>query len=148
MDSSNFSAAGIRERLQRAREAKVAAEEAQRAAHAGDQAAMREAFEAQQLPPDAMTRVIAMVERAIRNGEKEAQVFQFPSDFMKDSGRSITSQYGDWTQQLTGAASRAYAFFQSELAPRGFMLRPRIVTYKDGIPGDVGLFIAWEESPK
>ncbi|MBS7812229.1 hypothetical protein [Roseococcus pinisoli] len=148
MDSNDFSAAGIRARLQKAREAKLVAEEAQRTAHAAEQTALREAFEAQQLPPDAMARVIAMVERAIRNGQKEAQVFQFPSDFMKDDGRSITSQYGDWTQQLTGAASRAYAFFEKELAPRGFVLRPRIVTYKEGIPGDVGFFLAWEELPK
>ena len=148
MDPKEFSAAGIKARLQRARDAKRSAEEAHRAAQAAEMSAMREAFDAQQVPPDAMARIIAVVERSIENGEREALVFQFPSDFMKDSGRSITSQYGDWTLQLTGAASRAYAFFESELAPRGFILRPRIVTYDEGIPGDVGIFLAWEELPK
>ena len=104
MDPEEFSAAGIKARLQRARDAKRSAEEAHRAAHATEMTAMREAFDAQQVPPDAMARVIAVVERSIENGEREALVFQFPSDFMQDSGRSITSQYGDWTLQLTESA--------------------------------------------
>lgn len=145
MDPNDFSVKSIRARLQRVRQAKLAEEEAHRAAHAAEQASLREAFDAQQVPANALSRVIATVERAIRNGEKEALVFRFPSDFMNDSGRSITSHYGDWTTQLTGAASRAYAFFKAELAPRGFQLKARIVSYTEGIPGDVGLFLSWEE---
>lgn len=145
MDIDDFSAAGIKARLQRARDAKRAEEEAHAAAHAAEQAELRKSFDQQQLPPDAMARVIRLVERAIGRGEKEALVYRFPSDFMKDSGRSITTTYGDWTQQLTGGASRAYDFFAKELAPRGFQVHPRIVDYKDGMPGDVGFFLSWEE---
>jgi hypothetical protein len=143
MEPGEFTADAIQARLRRAREERLAEEQAQRDAAAAHHQALHDAFEAQELPPDAMQRVIKLVERAIENGQKEALVFRFPSDFMSDSGRSITSQFGDWSQNLTGAASRAYGFFQKELEPRGFTLRARIVEYKDGMPGDVGFYLQW-----
>ncbi len=148
MDPSEFTADGIKARLQRRREEKLAEERSEREAYEANQKALRESFENVQLPPDAMQRVMRMVERALDDGHKEAQVYQFSSDFMKDNGRSLTSLYGDWTQELTGAAARAYEFFQRELEPRGFLLRARIVDYQDGIPHDAGLFLTWEEAPK
>lgn len=145
MDPNDFTADGIRARLQQKRDAQRAEERAQREATAAQHGALREAFEKQELPPDALQRVMLLVDRAIEGGLKEALVYRFPSDFMKDSGRSITSKIGDWTQQLTGAASRAHTFFKSELEPRGFSLRVRIVEYKDGMPGDVGFYLLWDK---
>lgn len=139
MGPEEFSADGIMARLQRQQEAKLAEEKAKRNTDLAQQEELREAFENLQLPPDAMRRVMMRVERALEDGHKEALVYQFSSDFMKDNGRSLTSLYGDWTQQLTGAAARAYEFFQRELEPRGFLLRPRIIEYKDGIPGRRGI---------
>lgn len=148
MDPSEFTAAGIKALLQRKREQKLAEEQAARAAHEASHQALRESFEKLQVPADAMQRVMRVVERALDDGLKEAQVYRFPSDFMSDNGRSLTSGYGDWTRQLTGGAARAYEFFQRELEPNGFLLKARIVEYKDGIPGDAALFLAWEEPPK
>jgi hypothetical protein len=148
MDLKDFTADGIQARLQRRRDAERAKERAQHDAAAADHAALREAFEKRELPPDALHRVMMMVDRAIENGSKDALVYRFPSDYMDDSGRSITSGYGDWTQRLTGAARRAHAFFKSELEPRGFSLRAGIVEYKDGIPGDVGFYLSWNKPEK
>jgi hypothetical protein len=148
MDPKDFTAEGIRARLQRQRDALRAEERAQHEGAAVQHAALREAFDKQEVPPDALQRVMLMVDRAINNGHKEALVFRFPSDYMDDSGRSITSGYGDWTQRLTGAARRAHAFFKSELEPRGFQLRPGIVEYKEGMPGDVGFYLRWEKLEK
>ena len=145
MDPKDFTADGIRARLQRKRDAERAKERSQHAAAAAQQAALREAFESQELPPDALQRVMLMVDRAIESGLKEVLVYRFPSDFMNDSGRSITSHIGDWRQHLTGGARRAHAFFKSELEPRGFLLHAGIVEYKDGMPGDVGFYLVWEK---
>lgn len=145
MDSKDFTAGGIRARLQRDRDSQRAKERAQQDAAAAQQAAVRDAFEKQELPRDALERVMLVVERAIESGLKEALVYRFPSDFMNDSGRSITSHIGDWRKQLTGAARRAYEFFESDLKPRGFLLHAGIVEYKEGMPGDVGFYLVWDK---
>jgi hypothetical protein len=145
MDPSDFTADGMRARLQRERDAQRAKEQAQHEAVVAQRKALHEAFEKQELPPDALERVMLLVNRAIESGQKDALVYRFPSDFMNDSGRSITSRHGDWTQQLTGAASRAYAFFKSHLEPRGFALRAGILEYQKGMPGDVGFYLVWEK---
>jgi len=144
MDISDFTAGGIRAALERRYAAKQAAERAALAHQAAEHAALHAAFDAQDLPADTLDRVAAMVGRAIELGEKEALVMRFPSDFMKDSGRSLSSHSGDWAAQLTGVAARAQAFFERELAPRGFTLRAGIVEYKDGMPGDAGFWLRWD----
>jgi hypothetical protein len=143
MELKEFTADGIRARLEKKREARRAEEQAMRDAAAAHRKALHEAFEKQQLPPDALERVMRLVNHAIDDGQKEALAYRFPSDFMKDSGRSITSQIGDWTQQLTGAARIAYDFYTRELEPRGFTLRACILDYKDDMPGDVGFYLGW-----
>jgi hypothetical protein len=145
MPQSEFSAAGIRAMLARKREERLAEERHWRETMAAEHAALHRAFEEREVPPDAMERVSGMVQKAIESGEKEALVFRFPSEFMQDSGRSLTSHLGDWRGQMTGAAAKAIAFFDRELAPRGFHLRAGILDYKDGMPGDVGFWLRWDE---
>lgn len=145
MDVSDFSAAGIRAALARKAKAKAAEERAHRERVAAEHQAMRDAFDKQELPPDALERVMSLVMKAVELGEKEALVYHFPSEFMKDSGRCLTSHHGDWRAQMTGAAARAVAAFDAQLAPRGFALRAGILDYRDGMPGDVGFWIGWQE---
>ena len=148
MSHSDFSAAGIRAMLQRKRDEKAAEERAFHERTLAERAAMHDAFEKQDVPPDVMERVMRIVTRAIEQGEKEALVLRFPSEFMKDSGRSLTSHVGDWKGQLSGAAARAHAWFETELAPRGFTLRAGILDYRDGMPGDAGFFLGWAEAER
>jgi hypothetical protein len=142
--SPPFSVAGIRAAVERRQAEKAAAERAARDHHAAEQATLHAAFEKQELPPDTMAKVEAAVRRAIELGDHEALVFRFPSDYMTDSGRSLSSHIGDWRAHLTGLAARAVDFYDRELAPLGFELRAGIVDYQDGIPGDAGFWLRWD----
>jgi hypothetical protein len=84
-----------------------------------------------------------MVDKAVTSGEKEVMVLHFPSDFLPDTGRSITTGNKDWPQHLSGFAARAYSFYEKQLRPRGFTLRASIIDFQGGKPGDVGFFLRW-----
>lgn len=140
-----FSAEGIRAWMARRRaerEAEARREEEEKRLGRSD---LRRAFEEREIPPDALQRLRTMVRRAAADGEREVLVLQFPSAWMKDSGRSVTSGVGDWAGQLDGFARRAHHFYESTLAPLGFTLRPAILDYPGGMPGDVGFFLGWGE---
>jgi hypothetical protein len=85
-----------------------------------------------------------VVRRAVEAGEKEALVLRFPSEWLPDQGRSITSHDPEWRAKLTGFPKRAHDFYMRELAPRGFQLKAQILDWPGGIPGDVGWFLAWK----
>jgi hypothetical protein len=107
---------------------------------------LHEDFLKLEIPPDALERVALMVRRALEQGERQVLVFQFPSDWLPDQGRSITSRAEDWHAHLDGFARRAYDYYEKELKPRGFQLRAEILDWPNGIPGDVGLFLRWKRA--
>lgn len=61
----------------------------------------------------------------------------------------MTRAGGSTTRRRTGPNSpkgfgkTAYQFFEKELEPLGYTVRAEIVSYPDGMLGDVGLFIRW-----
>jgi hypothetical protein len=114
---------------------------AERAREERDQ--LRQKFEKEEVPADALQHMLGMVRKAVERGEKEVIVLHFPSDFLPDSGRSITSGSKEWTQHLSGFAARAYKFYEKELRPRGFTLAASIINFPGGKPGDVGFFLRW-----
>jgi hypothetical protein len=116
---------------------------AQEAAAKAERDAIRESFKERDVQPEALERIAAVVRRAIENGEKRAQVLQFPSEWLPDSGRSITTHDPNWHEKLEGFPKRAYDFYVKELAPRGFQLQVEIVDWPGGMPGDVGWFLTW-----
>lgn len=141
----DFTAEGVHAFLARQAEARRAQDAAQAAHARTERETLRAAFEAQELPADGLDRVLALVRRALEADPhaKEVMVLHFPSEFMADSGRSITSHDPDWARHLTGFAARAYAAFVKDLAPRGFQLGAQVIDYPGGMPGDVGLFLRW-----
>ena len=141
----DFTAGGVHAFLAKQHEAQRA-EAAAQAAHArAEREKLRAAFAGQGLPADALEKVLGLVRRALEADPhaKEVMLLHFPSEFMADSGRSITSHDPDWAKQLTGVAARAHAAFVKELAPRGFQMAAQILDYPGGMPGDVGLFLRW-----
>jgi hypothetical protein len=50
-----------------------------------------------------------------------------------------------WETTLRGEPAELLARWRSELKPKGFGLSARIVSYVDGVLGDVGLFLTWGE---
>lgn len=143
LTGSNLSAQMIWDSLaaerKRAADERKAAEDAARS----ERNAVRDAFNGREIQPDAMDRIATVVRRAVANGEKRAQVLQFPSDWLPDSGRGITSHDPNWHEKLTDFPRRAYDFYARELAPRGFQLEVEIVDWPNGMPGDVGWFLTW-----
>jgi hypothetical protein len=143
-DSARFDADGIRTWMEKQRAARE--EEARRAEEEkrNGMSELRRSFEERELPPDALAKLQTMIRRAALDGEREALVLHFPSQWMKDSGRSITSGLDTWPEQLDGFSRRAYDFYAKELEPRGFGIRAVILDYPNGMPGDVGFYITWK----
>ena len=90
-------------------------------------------------------KLIDHADVAARHGEKEFLLLRFPSDLCSDGGRMIDVMEPGWEQTLRGEAAEIYARWRVELRPEGFGLSAKIVSYDDGILGDIGLFLTWGE---
>ncbi len=77
-------------------------------------------------------------------GEQEFMMLRFPSDLCSDGGRKIDVAEEGWEGTLRGLAAELYSRWRTELKPHGFGLSARIVSYEDGIIGDMGLFLTWK----
>lgn len=144
LSTQDFSAQSIWQYVDGKKRAAEAAEHAEAEARRAEQTKLREAFEARDIAPDALERIAALVRRAVDAGEKEALVMRFPSEWLPDEGRSITSHDPAWREKLSGFPKRAYEFFERELASRGFQVKVQILDWPGGMPGDVGWFLTWK----
>ena len=70
-------------------------------------------------------------------GETEYLLLRFPSDLCSDGGRMIDVAEKGWEETLRGEAADIYDRWRKELKPQGFGLSARIVSYVDGIVGDI-----------
>ncbi|MDE2579325.1 MAG: CBS domain-containing protein [Hyphomicrobiales bacterium] len=80
---------------------------------------------------------------AAANGLTQCVVQRFPAALCVDGGRAINVPEPDWPQTLRGKPSLFYARWRDELRPLGFRLGARIVTFPDGLPGDVEMTLVW-----
>ena len=104
---------------------------------------LRKAFMDRVVQPDAIDRVNNAVRIAAEQGHQQLEVVTFPSTFCTDRGRSINNGDPDWPKTLTGYAKNAHDYFEKELRPLGFKVSAAIVTWPDGLPGDVALYLKW-----
>jgi hypothetical protein len=104
---------------------------------------LQEAFMNRQLHPEVKARVSAALRAAAERGETHLRVFTFPSELCEDSGRAINSGDPNWPKTLIGFAARAYEFYQKELQPHGYRMRAEILNFPGGMPGEVGITLAW-----
>lgn len=126
----------------RAQDRAEAAVAAQR--KAAEAARYAEAFHAYRLTPDDHATIMRRIVGAFERGEQELELFTFPSELCPDGGRRINNQLEGWEETLPGAARRVYELWREHLAPRGYSFSARIVSYPDGMPGDVGIVIGWK----
>ena len=84
-----------------------------------------------------------VIQRAVRNGLSEVQVYRFPNSLCTDKGRAINQQEPGWEQSLTGIAKEIYQLWSDYLKPRGYRIRYQIVDFPGGMPGDIAIVIAW-----
>jgi hypothetical protein len=84
-----------------------------------------------------------VIQRAVRNGLTEVQVYRFPNSLCTDKGRAINQQEPGWEKTLTGIAREIFQLWSDYLKPRGYRIRYQILDFPGGVPGDIGITIAW-----
>jgi hypothetical protein len=133
----------IRALIERREKAKLA-EESERHRRLEDELRhQKEMFLDRKLTPEFINLVIKRVRDAAENGASEIMLGQFPAAWCTDGGRKINVPEPDWPDTLQGFAKQFYQFWEHDLRPKGFRLRAEIVSFPNGMPGDVGAFLAW-----
>ena len=84
-----------------------------------------------------------VIQRAVRNGLTEVQVYRFPNTLCTDKGRAINQQEPGWENTLTGVPKEIYVLWAKYFRPRGYKLRVEIIDYPGGLPGDVAMTLKW-----
>ena len=84
-----------------------------------------------------------VIQRAVRNGLSEVQVYRFPNSLCTDNGRAINQQEPGWEKTLTGIAHEIFQLWKDYLQPRGYRIRYQVIDFPGGVPGDIGIVIAW-----
>ena len=84
-----------------------------------------------------------VIQRAVRNGLTEVQVYRFPNSLCTDKGRAINQMEKGWENTLTGMAKEIYQLWDDYLKPRGYRIKYQIIDFPGGIPGDIGITLSW-----
>jgi hypothetical protein len=93
---------------------------------------------------EALKRVAAILQRAVKNGLTEVEVIRFPNMLCTDRGRAINNNLEPgWENTLTGLPKEMYEFWKRQLQPRGYKVRFQVVDFSGGIPGDIGITLRW-----
>ena len=84
-----------------------------------------------------------VIQRAVRNGLTEVQVYRFPNSLCTDKGRAINQMEAGWETTLTGMAKEIYQLWADYLKPRGYRIRYQVIDFSSGVPGDIGITVSW-----
>ena len=84
-----------------------------------------------------------VIQRAVRNGLTEVQVYRFPNTLCTDKGRAINQQEPGWENTLTGVPKEIYQLWAKYFRPRGYKLKVEIIDFPGGLPGDVAMTLKW-----
>lgn len=131
-------------RMMAEKEAERAAEAlARQRAHEDEERHRHEMFMNDHLKPDMLPGLMRRVETAAANGQHELLLGAFPSAWLSDRGRAVNVGDPDWPHTLTGIMREFYAFYLRHLHPHGYQLRLQIISFPDGLLGDVGVYLSW-----
>ncbi|MCK1400589.1 MULTISPECIES: hypothetical protein [unclassified Bradyrhizobium] len=84
-----------------------------------------------------------IIQRAVRNGLTEVQVYRFPNTLCTDKGRAINQMEAGWEKTLTGIPKEIFELWSEYLKPRGYRIGYQVIDFPDGVPGDIGVIISW-----
>ena len=76
----------------------------------------------------------AAVQRAVRNGLHEVQVYRFPNVLCTDRGRAINQMEPGWENTLTGMPKEIFHLWKDYLQPRGYKIAYQIIDFPAGCP--------------
>ena len=130
------------------KEAEKADEHAKRtaAAEAEKRALIEQLSKPSGLSEDEKVKLAAtVIQRAVRNGLSEVQVYRFPNSLCTDKGRAINQMEAGWEKTLTGIPKEIYQLWSDYLKPRGYRIRYQVIDFPGGMPGDIGVVIAWND---
>jgi hypothetical protein len=85
----------------------------------------------------------SVIQRAVRNGLTEVQVYRFPNMLCTDKGRAINQTEPGWEKTLTGIPKEIFQLWTDYLKPRGYRIRYQVIDFSGGVPGDIGITISW-----
>jgi hypothetical protein len=85
-----------------------------------------------------------VIQRAVRNGLTEVQVYRFPNSLCTDKGRAINQMEKGWEKTLSGIPKEIYQLWSDYLQPRGYRIRYQVIDFPGGMPGDIGVTISWD----
>jgi hypothetical protein len=88
-------------------------------------------------------RASTIIQRAVRNGLHEVQVYRFPNVLCTDRGRAINQMEPGWENTLTGIPKEIYQLWKDYLQPRGYKIAYQIIDFPGGVPGDIGITLNW-----
>lgn len=100
-------------------------------------------FLAQHLTEEAWKRMLSGARATAMKGEQEHLLLRFPCEVCSDHGRAVNAPDPSWPETLRGMAAEVFLRWKTELRDHGFSLHARVVEFPDGVPGDIGLFLAW-----
>lgn len=139
-----LSAKSLRQIMQETETAKAREQLAREKKEQEEQRRLHEAFMAQEIEPSKVSEFFSTAVRsAAEQGKTELQAFAFPASYTTDRGRRINSGEPDWPQSLEGFAKRAYEYYERELRPQGYRVEARVLSFPEGVPGDIGIFLKW-----
>jgi hypothetical protein len=88
-------------------------------------------------------RASTVIQRAVRNGLTEVQVYRFPNILCTDRGRAINQMEPGWENTLTGIPKEIFQLWKDYLQPRGYKIAYQIIDFPGGVPGDIGIVLSW-----
>ncbi|MGY4366820.1 hypothetical protein ACVW1A_002885 [Bradyrhizobium sp. LB1.3] len=91
-------------------------------------------------------RVFGQLRSAAGKGDKELLVMRFPNALCTDKGRALNNSEKEWPSTLTGRPLQAFEFWRDHLRAQGYGLKAMIVDWPEGLPGDIGFFLTWDDA--
>ena len=85
------------------------------------------------------------LKEAALKGEDEIMVARFPNELATDHGRSINQAETGWPDTLIGQPRQVYEVWKEHLQPLGYHLKALIVDWPHGMPGDIALYVSWND---
>ena len=84
-----------------------------------------------------------VIQRAVRNGLSEVQIYRFPNSLCTDRGRAIKEHEPGWERTLMGIPREIYQLWSDYLKPRGYRILYQIIDFPGGMPGDISIVLSW-----
>jgi len=96
------------------------------------------------LPEEEKIKLAAtVIQRAVRNGLSEVQVYRFPNSLCTDRGRAINQREPGWEKTLTGMPREIHQLWSDYLKPRGYGILYQVIDFPGGTPGDISIVLSW-----